>query len=178
VVGTQHGAPSSSWLQAAADNPRGPGAHGDNGMLLMRGPRIKCGVECCGEVKASVSPSTARMEYRGRVMNRAARMSNKAHSGTVVCSAAAWALACADVEAAGVNNLLRSQPLGSWPFKGVGRIEVVGVTWVKSVLALSAATSQDHSSSRLTFMQQAGGITCSRGVQAQPIMRDGCSQTD
>lgn len=51
--------------------------------VVMRGPRVKAGVECCGDVKAAVSPATGRMGYRGRVMNRAARLSAKAHSGQV-----------------------------------------------------------------------------------------------
>ncbi|KAJ9532985.1 hypothetical protein QJQ45_018084 [Haematococcus lacustris] len=78
--------------------------------VLFRGPRLKVGVDV-GRVHADINPVTARMTYRqgaapgqgvrvaalsqapgkrGRVMNRAARIADKAHSGSVWCSQAAW----------------------------------------------------------------------------------------
>jgi hypothetical protein len=47
---------------------------------LFRGPRIKIGIDV-GKVQADVSPVTGRMVYRGRVMNRAARISSKVGHG-------------------------------------------------------------------------------------------------
>ncbi|KAG1669976.1 hypothetical protein FOA52_016237 [Chlamydomonas sp. UWO 241] len=48
--------------------------------VLFRGPRLKVGIDI-GKVQADVSPVSGRMTYRGRVMNRAARISGKASSG-------------------------------------------------------------------------------------------------
>lgn len=39
---------------------------GGEGVLLMRGPRVKCGVEWGSGVLTEVSPTTGRMCYRGR----------------------------------------------------------------------------------------------------------------
>ncbi|KAJ9514245.1 hypothetical protein QJQ45_012245 [Haematococcus lacustris] len=57
--------------------------------VLFRGPRLKVGVDV-GRIHADVNPVTGRMTYRGRVMNRAARIADKAHSGSVWCSHTAW----------------------------------------------------------------------------------------
>ncbi|KAG1659792.1 hypothetical protein FOA52_015893 [Chlamydomonas sp. UWO 241] len=50
--------------------------------VLFRGPRIKIGIDV-GKVQADASPVTGRMTYRGKVMNRAARISGKV--GRRVC---------------------------------------------------------------------------------------------
>jgi hypothetical protein len=36
-----------------------------------------------GRVTAAVNPTTGRMDYRGRAMNKAARVASKAHTGQV-----------------------------------------------------------------------------------------------
>ncbi|KAG1657236.1 hypothetical protein FOA52_000439 [Chlamydomonas sp. UWO 241] len=59
------------------------------GRVLFRGPRLKIGIDV-GQVQADVSPVTGRMTYRGKVMNRAARICGKASSGMQWCSAALW----------------------------------------------------------------------------------------
>ncbi|GFH07853.1 guanylate cyclase domain-containing protein, partial [Haematococcus lacustris] len=61
--------------------------------VLFRGPRLKVGVDV-GRIHADVNPVTGRMTYRGRVMNRAARIADKAHSGSVWCSHTAWDWCC------------------------------------------------------------------------------------
>jgi class 3 adenylate cyclase len=48
----------------------------------MRGLRIKVGI-ATGEVMDYISPATARIMYRGRVMNWAARISHLASAGQV-----------------------------------------------------------------------------------------------
>ena len=50
--------------------------------LLFRGLRLKCGVEM-GNVLAEVGAVSGRMTYRGRVMNRAARIGSIAKTGQV-----------------------------------------------------------------------------------------------
>eukprot|EP00955_Chlamydomonas_euryale_P015238 163080-Chlamydomonas_euryale.AAC.2 len=45
------------------------------------------------QVLADVSQVTGRMHYRGKVMNRAARIAAKANSSTVWCSSSSWDLA-------------------------------------------------------------------------------------
>ncbi|KAG1660559.1 hypothetical protein FOA52_002003 [Chlamydomonas sp. UWO 241] len=59
------------------------------GHVLFRGPRLKIGIDV-GQAQADVSPVTGRMTYRGKVMNRAARICGKASSGMQWCSAAVW----------------------------------------------------------------------------------------
>ncbi|KAL6750967.1 hypothetical protein V8C86DRAFT_758675 [Haematococcus lacustris] len=67
---------------------------GSNGearqMLVYRGLRIKVGADV-GAVRTSLHPVTGVMAFRGRVMNRAARIASRAGSGQVLCSAAVWA---------------------------------------------------------------------------------------
>jgi class 3 adenylate cyclase len=50
--------------------------------VLLRGLRLKAGVDC-GEASSGVNPTTGRIAYRGRLMNRAARIAGKAASGQV-----------------------------------------------------------------------------------------------
>ncbi|GFH07648.1 guanylate cyclase domain-containing protein, partial [Haematococcus lacustris] len=58
--------------------------------LVYRGLRIKVGADV-GAVRTSLQPVTGVMAFRGRVMNRAARIASRAGSGQVLCSAAVWA---------------------------------------------------------------------------------------
>ncbi|KAJ9511227.1 hypothetical protein QJQ45_017170, partial [Haematococcus lacustris] len=58
--------------------------------LVYRGLRIKVGADV-GAVRTSLHPVTGVMAFRGRVMNRAARIASRAGSGQVLCSAAVWA---------------------------------------------------------------------------------------
>ncbi|GFR50127.1 hypothetical protein Agub_g12278, partial [Astrephomene gubernaculifera] len=57
--------------------------------VLYRGPRIRTGI-AVGPVTAEVSSSTARLAYRGKVMNRSARVASKAADNQVLLSYAAW----------------------------------------------------------------------------------------
>ncbi|KAJ9532991.1 hypothetical protein QJQ45_018077 [Haematococcus lacustris] len=107
--------------------------------VLFRGPRLKVGVDV-GRVHADINPVTARMTYRqgaapgqgvrvaalsqapgkrGRVMNRAARIADKAHSGSVWCSQAAWegcSQACPEL----MTQLgVKGHSLGQFSLKGV-----------------------------------------------------------
>jgi class 3 adenylate cyclase len=50
--------------------------------VCSRGLRLKVGIDM-GRVVDSVHPATGRMAYRGRAMNRAARISSAATSGQV-----------------------------------------------------------------------------------------------
>ncbi|GLI71278.1 hypothetical protein VaNZ11_016406 [Volvox africanus] len=53
--------------------------------VLFRGLRIKAGLDY-GAVHATINSATGRVSYRGRVMNRASRISSNASSGQVLCS--------------------------------------------------------------------------------------------
>lgn len=50
--------------------------------MLRRGLRLKSGLDC-GDVLARVHATTGRMTYRGRVMNRSARIAGMATAGQV-----------------------------------------------------------------------------------------------
>lgn len=60
----------------------------DSLRCLHRGPRIRAGMHV-GRVEVAVNIRTGRLAFRGRVMNRAARIASKAQDGQVVVSAAA-----------------------------------------------------------------------------------------
>eukprot|EP00798_Chlamydomonas_sp_ICE-L_P009226 gene9226-16371_t len=62
------------------------------GRLLFRGLRIKAGIEI-GGIKTDIDPLTGQMAYRGRAMNRAARIAGMTKTGMVWCSSAAWSAA-------------------------------------------------------------------------------------
>ncbi|KAF5841267.1 nucleotide cyclase, partial [Dunaliella salina] len=70
-------------------------------VLVFRGLRMKVGIDW-GAVKADLHAATARVTFRGRVMNRAARISNVAKCGQVWCSEGAWEAAAPEI-----NNLDR-----------------------------------------------------------------------
>ncbi|KXZ42842.1 hypothetical protein GPECTOR_115g336 [Gonium pectorale] len=65
---------------AAASQPQRP---------LERGLRIKVGLDV-GAVSYSLVEASGRLSYRGRVMNRAARIAGTAAPGQVLCSGAVW----------------------------------------------------------------------------------------
>uniref|UniRef100_A0A7S3R8N7 Guanylate cyclase domain-containing protein n=1 Tax=Dunaliella tertiolecta TaxID=3047 RepID=A0A7S3R8N7_DUNTE len=65
-------------------------------VLLFRGLRIKVGIDW-GPVKADLHAATARVTFRGRVMNRASRISDLAKSGEVWCSENAWEAAAPEI---------------------------------------------------------------------------------
>ncbi|KAL6762373.1 nucleotide cyclase [Haematococcus lacustris] len=73
----------------AESQSRSVGAIQTQLLVLMRGLRLKCGIDV-GSVKSSVSSLSARMEFRGKVMNRAARISALATTGQVWVSDAVW----------------------------------------------------------------------------------------
>lgn len=51
---------------------------------MSRGLRLKAGCDL-GRVTAAVNPTTGRMDYRGKAMNKAARVAAKASTGQVRC---------------------------------------------------------------------------------------------
>lgn len=65
------------------------------GVLVFRGLRIKCGLDY-GQVAATVHPAIGRMTYRGRTMNRAARVCSAAKTGQVWASRNAWCACLAE----------------------------------------------------------------------------------
>uniref|UniRef100_A0A7S3R6S4 Guanylate cyclase domain-containing protein n=1 Tax=Dunaliella tertiolecta TaxID=3047 RepID=A0A7S3R6S4_DUNTE len=65
-------------------------------VLLFRGLRLKVGIDW-GAVKADLHAATARVDFRGKVMNRAARISSVAKCSQVWCSEGAWEAAAQDI---------------------------------------------------------------------------------
>ncbi|KAJ9529714.1 hypothetical protein QJQ45_014483 [Haematococcus lacustris] len=98
VVAEQH---SSSWSIAAdstalaGSSTAGLGQAGcstvtpSHSVRLLRGLRLKAGVDV-GEVACDLTPANGRFNYRGRCLNRAARINGLAASGQVWCSEATW----------------------------------------------------------------------------------------
>jgi len=92
--------------------------------LVFRGLRLKCGIDY-GPVRADIAPATARVTYRGRVMNRAARIASVAKSGQVVVSQGAWDAAGSEVAPPAVLGLpladkeVHGNHLGSHKLRGI-----------------------------------------------------------
>ncbi|MEW5301501.1 MAG: hypothetical protein WDW36_004359 [Sanguina aurantia] len=111
--------------------------------LLMRGPRIKVGIDCSvTSMRTQISPATGRMTYRGRAINRAARIASKATSGAVLCSDGAWAAYTADPRAE-VTPVLGCS-IGSVLLKGIGTMGIVTCQSSASPLPSSPAVGRCH----------------------------------
>ncbi|MEW5319057.1 MAG: hypothetical protein WDW38_010233 [Sanguina aurantia] len=135
--------------------------------LLMRGPRIKVGIDCSvTSMRTQISPATGRMTYRGRAINRAARIANKATSGAVLCSEGAWAGYCADPRAEATPVLGCS--LGQVPLKGIGPVGIVTCHYAIAATAApliagrgSCRGWQDRSSTHNTAHALTGAVQSS-----------------
>eukprot|EP00198_Chlamydomonas_reinhardtii_P007848 XP_001697185.1 predicted protein [Chlamydomonas reinhardtii] len=93
--------------------------------IMQTGPRIKCGLDV-GEVTHTLTEASGRLSYRGRPMNRAARIAGICAAGKVLVSGDVWAAACE--EDAGMAYSYSGISLGAIPLKGVAQpIEVVEV---------------------------------------------------
>ena len=91
---------------AEEPGPRGP---------LHRGLRVRMGVHV-GEPECRVDERTGRMDYLGRMVNVAARVTSAGHGGQVLVSGTAWAQAASAVEPLGRPAV---RPLGSFRLKGI-----------------------------------------------------------
>ncbi|KAG2440501.1 hypothetical protein HYH02_010379 [Chlamydomonas schloesseri] len=103
---------------------------------LDRGLRVKVGLDV-GPVTYSLTESSGRLSYRGRVMNRAARIAGTASPGQVLCSGGVWAACEAGMAAGaggagkmgydcGLNSSLMGARLGTLALKGIqAPVEVV-----------------------------------------------------
>jgi hypothetical protein len=78
-----------------------------------------------GPTRSELGHVTGRMTYRGKPMNRAARIGSGASSGQVLCSSDAWAAATASAglprDATMVAGVTATR-LGSYMLKGVMRV--------------------------------------------------------
>ncbi|KAG2443396.1 hypothetical protein HXX76_001756 [Chlamydomonas incerta] len=92
-----------------------------------RGLRVKVGLDV-GPVTYSLTESSGRLSYRGRVMNRAARIAGTAGPGQVLCSGGVWAACEAAMAAAAA--LPGAGGGGGWG----GRQQLVGVSLGKVAL--------------------------------------------
>ncbi|GIL79831.1 hypothetical protein Vretifemale_9103 [Volvox reticuliferus] len=105
---------------------------------VFRGPRLKTGIDI-GHVLARLHTMTGRMTYRGKVMNRAARISAAASSGQVLCSSEAWESCTASASAL---RLVSATSLGLFQLKGIQeRIEVFHCTYQRHALSSTRRSS-------------------------------------
>ncbi|KAL6755782.1 nucleotide cyclase [Haematococcus lacustris] len=98
--------------------------------LLFRGLRVKVGIDC-GPLCADLHAVTGRVTYRGKVMNRAARICGSAKSGQVWASSGAWDAAQHDLNnrvgslsygpggTPAAAPLVAATKLGSFKLKGI-----------------------------------------------------------
>ena len=81
----------------------------------FRGVRVRMGIHT-GDPTCTPDPNTGRMDYFGRMVNRAARVSGAGHGGQLLLSEATWA-------ALGEDSLGVSIDLGEHRLKGLGGVE-------------------------------------------------------
>ncbi|KAL6761996.1 nucleotide cyclase [Haematococcus lacustris] len=148
-----------------------PATEGDEGqqqgstaqgtVRLLRGLRLKAGVDV-GEVACDLTPANGRFNYRGRCLNRAARINGLAVSGQIWCSETAWANTQAALqppitarEARSLASLAADQPAAStasWSAQGSkqGKQEaalMTGPTREAAVLDVSSSPPRQPCSS-------------------------------
>ncbi|GIL99552.1 hypothetical protein Vretimale_4691, partial [Volvox reticuliferus] len=91
--------------------------------VLMRGLRMRVGIDV-GRLTESISPTSSVVVYRGKAMNRAARIGGLASASQILCSAAAWRGACAS-SAVNVSSRINAVSLGRHVLRNVSEpIEV------------------------------------------------------
>ncbi len=104
-------APWPAELLAQPEAAEEVGARG----LLHRGLRVRMGVHV-GEPECRVDGRTGRVDYVGRVVNAAARVSTAGHGGQVLVSGAAWAQVAHSAEVLGRHAV---RPLGTFRLRGI-----------------------------------------------------------
>ncbi|GLI69572.1 hypothetical protein VaNZ11_014230, partial [Volvox africanus] len=112
------------------------GVHED--IVVFRGLRLKAGVDM-GRLRGEINCVTGRMSYRGRAMNRAARIVAAAGSGQILASREAWLAAALQPAArlAGLTGL----SMGQFLLKGVAEpVEVYQIKTAAAVVSHRART--------------------------------------
>lgn len=89
-LATQERLLEAAWPAALLASHDAREERGPEGNLLYRGLRVRMGIHV-GEPEPRVDPLTARMDYFGPHVNRAARVSGAAHGGQIVISGDAQA---------------------------------------------------------------------------------------
>lgn len=109
--------------------------------VVFRGLRLKTGVDT-GQVLGEVHAMTGRMTYRGKVMNRAARIASTASTGQVLCSSDSWQLAASTDSEVMVAAKASGTTLGQFRLKGVAeKIEIYHCRKVSSVAPARRASA-------------------------------------
>ncbi|KAJ9529073.1 hypothetical protein QJQ45_007116 [Haematococcus lacustris] len=125
---------------------------------LLRGLRLKVGVDV-GEVACDLTPANGRFNYRGRCLNRAARINSIAETGQVWCSEAAWADASVSLQpgdacspapgSAAAGSAVRAVSAASWSAQGCRQDSLKQPA--KSVHSATAAVKQGFHSQHPTL---------------------------
>ncbi len=102
------------WPADLLTQPEAAEEHGPR-ETLHRGLRVRMGVHV-GEPDCRVDERTGRVDYVGRMVNVAARVTSAGHGGQVLVSGEAWARAAPAVEALGRPAV---RPLGAFRLKGI-----------------------------------------------------------
>jgi predicted ATPase/class 3 adenylate cyclase len=102
------------WPAALLGQPEAAEEVGPRG-LLHRGLRVRMGVHV-GEPECRVDGRTGRVDYVGRAVNAAARVSAAGHGGQVLVSGTAWARVARSAEALGRHA---ARPLGTFRLRGI-----------------------------------------------------------
>ncbi|KAG2490415.1 hypothetical protein HYH03_011215 [Edaphochlamys debaryana] len=130
--------------------------------VLFRGLRVKAGIDY-GPARAGLNGATGRLAYRGRVMNRAARVASRATAGQVLCSRDAWAAA----EQALAQQGITADSLGPAQLKGIPEtVELMACR----VMANEALVSSANGHVALSLQQSSPQVRgLSHGLARLPV---------
>jgi predicted ATPase/class 3 adenylate cyclase len=79
----------AEWPEQLAAFPQSATERDERGDLLFRGLRVRMGIHR-GNPEQIVDPTTQRADYRGGMVNRAARVAHAAHGGQILLSRVVW----------------------------------------------------------------------------------------
>ncbi|KAG2486342.1 hypothetical protein HYH03_015046 [Edaphochlamys debaryana] len=102
------------------------------------GLRVKCGL-AIGSVSHSLTVASGRLSYRGKVMNRAARIAGVAAAGQVLCSGAVWEAATAAGMPAVARAGIRSGTGRGIVGLSLGRVALKGISSPLEVVQVARA---------------------------------------
>jgi class 3 adenylate cyclase len=116
------------WPSKLLENEDSKEERNSFGNMLYKGLRVRMGVHY-GEPTCKIDPVTGRMDYFGKMVNRASRVSGTGHGGQILVSGSCW-------EKMDTKKLnVTATELGSFRLKGLESDEKIFQIMPKSLAA-------------------------------------------